>query len=144
MIPLLFPLCVHSLDKLLHSGCACLFYLVSYMTVNIQGKGCCGVSEIFLHSFYIVAGFDTGNSLRVPQIVETGVRSPSCVQLGSLVTEASPQVCASLSIVLYLAPPHPVQIDFIRPSSAQVALCLLPLAIYMVQEWDGLRVLILT
>ena len=48
------------------------------MTVYVQCESSGGVSKIPLHSLYIVTRSDGGDSVRMPEIMETGVRSSDC------------------------------------------------------------------
>ena len=58
------------LDKLLHPLCTVLLHLLRNMSVNIQRESRGGMAEIFLHGFNVVAAFDTGNCVCVPQSME--------------------------------------------------------------------------
>ena len=60
------------LYKLLHPLCAVLLHLFRHMAIHIQCESSCGMAEIFLHGFNVVAAFDTGNCVCVAQVVKTG------------------------------------------------------------------------
>ena len=60
------PLFVDSFNELLHAGGAFLLHFFSDMAVHIQGKGCCGMARMLLHSFDIVTGQAGDNSIEVP------------------------------------------------------------------------------
>jgi hypothetical protein len=48
-------LCFDIFIVFLHSVRALLLHLFGYVTVDIQGKGCGGVSKVLLHGLYIVS-----------------------------------------------------------------------------------------
>ena len=48
LFPLLFPLCLHRFNELLHAVCAVLFHFFCNMTIDVQGERCCGVPKVFL------------------------------------------------------------------------------------------------
>ena len=54
------------INKFLHPVGAVLPHFVGHMAVHIQGKSCGGVSQIALHRFDVVPGFDRGHSVCVP------------------------------------------------------------------------------
>lgn len=75
MLPLLFPLCVYGLNKLLHSGGAGLLHLIRYMAIDIQCKGSYGVDKFTIKSgkpFIVPTGYGErkGQQPRVMDINE--------------------------------------------------------------------------
>ena len=60
-------------DKTLHAVSTFALHLVGHMTVYVQRKGRCGVTQITLHCFNVVAGADRGDCVGVTQVVETGI-----------------------------------------------------------------------
>ena len=66
------PLFVDSFNELLHAGGAFLLHFFSDMAVHIQGKGCCGMARMLLHSFDIVTGQAGDNSIEVAEVMEPG------------------------------------------------------------------------
>ena len=72
MFPFVFPLCVYRLYKLLHPGGAGFLHLIGDVSIDIQGKGSGGVSQILLHRLDIIAGLDAGHGVGVPEVVEPG------------------------------------------------------------------------
>jgi hypothetical protein len=84
--PLIDPLQVcNTLYVCLHTGRAGLLHLVGYVAVHVQGKGCCGVSQIALHGLDIVPGSDGGNGEAVPLWHNKDKSENPCVATGWLV-----------------------------------------------------------
>ena len=61
------------MNKRLHSVSAGVFHLLRDMAVNVQSERCGGVSEIFLHRFYIVAALDRNNRVCMSEIMKAGI-----------------------------------------------------------------------
>ena len=58
----------------LHAGGAVFFHFLRHMAVNVKRKGRCGVSEIALNSFHVVAVLEGQHSVSVPKIMHTAFR----------------------------------------------------------------------
>lgn len=65
----------NALDERLHPGGAGLLHLVCDVTVNVQGKGGCGVAQVSLYSLDVIPGADRCHGIAVSEIVETGIRA---------------------------------------------------------------------
>ena len=56
----------NALDKCLHAVGTVLLHLIGDVTINVQSKGCGGMTQVALHGFDIVPGADGGNGITVP------------------------------------------------------------------------------
>lgn len=73
--PTEFFLCTLQLLKIpLHSGCAIFFHTLRNMAVHIQRKCRCGMAQVFLHSFHIIAILEGEDGEGMPKIVNAGIR----------------------------------------------------------------------
>lgn len=62
------------MDKALHPVGAFLLHLVGDMAVNVQRKGCRGVTQVALHGLDIVADLQGGHRVGVAHVVEAKLR----------------------------------------------------------------------
>lgn len=60
----------HLMDEFLHAVRAFLAHPVGHMAVDVKGKRCGGVAEIFLNGLDIVAVFQGDDRVGVSQIME--------------------------------------------------------------------------
>lgn len=68
-VSLWFPLSAgNALDELLHPLCAVAFHLVRHMTVDIQGKGGRGVSQIPLYGLDIIPALNRGHGVAMAKV----------------------------------------------------------------------------
>ena len=56
----------NALDKCLHAVGAVPLHLIGDMAINVQGKGCGGVSQVALHGLDIAPGADSSHGVTVP------------------------------------------------------------------------------
>ena len=55
-------------DKRLHPGGAVPLHFIRHMAVDVQRKGCGGMSQVALNRFDVISGADGGHGVAVPQM----------------------------------------------------------------------------
>lgn len=61
------------MDEPLHPFRAFLLHLIGHMTVDVKRKGCGMMSEVFLHRFDVITGFQRSDRIAVPEVMKTSI-----------------------------------------------------------------------
>ena len=69
--PFKFPLLRNFADITFHIICRCFMHSFGNMAVNIHRQGSCGVTEVFLDGFNIIARFKRSHGKRMTEIMES-------------------------------------------------------------------------
>ena len=71
--PLSDPLQVENLcNEALHALRTCGSHVICEVTIDVQGERRCGMAEIALHGFNVIASADAVDGVGVPQIMDPG------------------------------------------------------------------------
>lgn len=75
-------LCLYLLKIRLHPCGAFVLHLLRYMTVYVERKARCRVSEVFLHGLHVIALLQSGHGVSVPEIVKACIRASDLSRSG--------------------------------------------------------------